>query len=549
MFIAAIRGTASGRAWFAAGAPILALVFGCLAMALAMLWGFAREQDHAAASASSRLVESAWRARENATGRVALDYAVWNDAYLATTQHWNAAWVDNNYYSNIADGIFVVRADGSVRHAWVADAALDQRADIVAGVVHAVQHDLNLGALLSAPRKEEMTASTAFTVAGGPVLTSIAPISPEEQSVRQARDPNLPVDYLVAIDLVTPAELGAMGESLEVRGLTFIAVGHVQSGAGDLLHPLATASGHGLGALSWLRQRPGSEAFLGNVGLIVGFLVLIGGLALLLAGKLVSDQVRAAAALSGAHEASRVKSEFISTMSHELRTPLNAIMGYTEMIKEEADDGASLAAINADADRVLAAAKHLARLINDVLDQSRIDAGKLQVAPEPVEISGLLEELESLMAPLAQANSNQLTIAADEDNMIVMADPMRLQQCLINLTGNALKFTRQGEVAVKVRRLLDHTGELLSFEISDTGIGMDKGELARLFKPFSQANGQVATKFGGTGLGLSITRSLARAMGGRSRRQARSARAPCSACGCRLRSGARGQLSCVPLER
>jgi signal transduction histidine kinase len=269
-----------------------------------------------------------------------------------------------------------------------------------------------------------------------------------------------------------------------------------------------------LGALSWDRQKPGSAAFLGNVGLIVGFLFIIGALALVIARKLVSDQLRAAAEVNGALEASRVKSEFISTMSHELRTPLNAIMGYVELIKEEAEDGASPEAINADADRVLGAARHLARLINDVLDQSRIDAGKLAVAIEAVEVEGVLAEVEELMRPLAIANGNAFKIEAEEDVGQVMADPMRLQQCLINLTGNAHKFTKHGTVTLRAQRMLGHKGAFVRFQIADTGIGMERAELERLFKPFAQANKAIASTFGGTGLGLSITRSLARAMGG-----------------------------------
>jgi signal transduction histidine kinase len=503
-----------GRAWFAAGAPILAFVLVAMGLSLALVWGFAREQDKAFVDTSSRLIASAWHARESASSRVALDYAVWNDAYLATTAHWDGDWVENNYYSNVADGVFVLRADGQVRHAWLTNGLEAEHDAIVEGAVSAVQHDLNLGALLSAPSKDEMTATTLYVVAGNPVILSIAPISPEEQAVRQARNPELPVDYLVAVDIVTPAELAEMGQSIEAEGLRFAPAGAALDSAAAIARPLHDAAERPVGALAWTLQKPGSAALLGKVGLIVGFLFIIGALALVVARKLVSDQMRAAAEVNGANEASRVKSEFISMMSHELRTPLNAIMGYAELIKEETEDGASPEAINADADRVLEAAKHLSRLINDVLDQSRIDAGKLNVAPESVDVAAALQGLEHLMLPLAQANANKLDIVCDAEAALVHADPMRLQQCLINLTGNALKFTRDGAVSVHARRLLDHQGAYIVFEITDTGIGMDKNELERLFKPFAQANARVSAKYGGTGLGLSITKSLARAMGG-----------------------------------
>ncbi|HYD86063.1 MAG TPA: ATP-binding protein [Vitreimonas sp.] len=503
--------SAGARAWFAAGAPTLALVVVCMAMALAMLWGSARERDQAFADTSSRLVESAWGARVNATAGLALDYAIWNDAYLATTVEWDGEWIDNNLYSNLVDAILVVRADGAVRHAWFADAVGAEAPAITAGVVEAVRRDLNLGALVSAPLKEDMKATTVLAVEGDPVLVAIAPLSPEEQTVRQVRDPDLQVDFLVAVDRVSSQELNESGASVEAVGLNYT-VGGPSGGDDQILMPLLDASGQNVGALAWTRQRPGSAAFAANAGLIVICLLLVGALALMLARKLVDDHVRAAAEISSAQEASRIKSEFIGAMSHELRTPLNAIIGYAELIKEEVEDKEAEAGVIADADRILSAASHLARLISDVLDQSRIEAGKLNVVIEPVAVAGALEDLEELMRPLAQANANRLTISAEADAGLVMADPMRLQQCLINLTGNALKFTRGGDVAVRVRRL--HDGSQLSFDVSDTGIGMDKRELERLFKPFAQANSGVSIKYGGTGLGLSITRSLARAMGG-----------------------------------
>jgi len=440
----------SRRAWVAAGAPILALVLMSMAMALAMLWNFAREQDEAFVDTSSRLVESAWGARRTALASLALDYAVWNEAYLATTAHWDTDWVANNLYSSIADGVFVVRADGDVRHAWVA-ATLDGEADAIRmRVVHAVQHQLNVGALPSAPNKQDMVASTLAVLDGHPMIISVAPISPEEGTVRQTRNPDLPVDYLVSVDLVTDAELTEIGASVGAGALSFSATSLATRTR--VLLPLEDSSGRAFGALSWPRQHPGRAAFLREVGGIIIFLLIVGALALALARKLVGDQVRAAAELNGAQEASRVKSEFIATMSHELRTPLNAIMGYAELIKEETEDGAPVDTITADADRVLGAAKHLSRLINDVLDQSRIDAGKIDVTIEPVNVAAILSELETLMLPLAHANGNTLRISVDEEAGWVHADPMRLQQCLINLAGNALKFTRSGEITVSARR-------------------------------------------------------------------------------------------------
>jgi signal transduction histidine kinase len=500
--------SARQRAWFAAGAPILMLVVVAVGMTLAMLWGFAREQDRNYANSSARLIESDWRGRVQATAHVALDYAIWNDAYLATTARWDAEWVANNLYSSLADGVFVVRADGAVRHAWLADEVSERESAVTAAVVEAVERKLNLGALLSASRREDMTATTVMAADGLPMLVSAAPITPERESGPLPRDPNLPIDYMIAVDLVTPAELAATGARLDAPALAFMP--ETADQAKHITLPLLDASGAEIGSLAWARARPGQALFFNYVGLIVGFLAVVGMLALVVARKLVADQLRSASQVAGALEASRVKSEFIGTMSHELRTPLNAIIGYTELIKEEAEDNGRWEQVGADADRVLGASRHLLRLINQVLDQSRIDAGKLEVVLEPVAVSGALQDLEILLAPLAQANS----ITVDEDATFVLADPMRLQQCLINLVSNALKFTHAGDVSVRARRALDHSGAYICFDVTDTGIGIAKADLERLFKPFEQANGNVAAKYGGTGLGLAITKSLANAMGG-----------------------------------
>jgi signal transduction histidine kinase len=505
---------ASQRVWLSAGGPIAVLVVIAMGLTLALLWGFAREQNRAYDDASTRLVESALNARMRASAHVALDYAVWNDAYLATTLRWDSEWVDNNYYSNIADGVFVVRADGEVRHAWLAETQESEREAITAGIVDAVRNEFNLGQLLSAAESSGMTATTTFALAGHPVLLSVAPISPEEHTVRQARNADRPVDYLAAIDVITPAELVEIGQGIQLHELEFVE-GASRASTRRLVMAVGSAGAEPVGHLVWRRERPGSATFLSNAGWIVLALLVVGAAALLVARRMVSDHIRVDAEMRGAREANRIKSEFISTMSHELRTPLNAIVGYTELIQEEAGDlGEAGAAINEDAVRVIAAARHLGRLVNDVLDQSRIDAGKLAIAIEAVEVEGVIAEVEELMRPLAIANGNAFRIEIEAGVGDVMADPMRLQQCLINLTGNAHKFTKRGTVTLRAHRMADRNGAFVRFQIADTGIGMERAELERLFKPFAQANKGIASKFGGTGLGLSITRSLTRAMGG-----------------------------------
>ncbi len=206
--------------------------------------------------------------------------------------------------------------------------------------------------------------------------------------------------------------------------------------------------------------------------------------------------------------ASRHKSQFLASMSHELRTPLNAIIGVTEMMREDAE--ASQQDVEPQ-DRVLGAARHLLGLINEVLDLSKIEAGKLELNPESINLSPLIDEVIATARQLAEQNKNRLMVECQENLVPITADPMRLRQILLNLLSNACKFTREGEVALRVRR---DGRDWIELAVSDTGIGMTTEQQLKLFEEFSQAEATTGQRFGGTGLGLAITRKLARMMGG-----------------------------------
>jgi signal transduction histidine kinase len=210
--------------------------------------------------------------------------------------------------------------------------------------------------------------------------------------------------------------------------------------------------------------------------------------------------------------ASQNKSQFVSSMSHELRTPLNAIIGLTEMMVTNAARFGTDKALE-PLKRVNAAGKHLLGLINQVLDLSKIEAGKLELNPESVSVAPLIDEVISTTGQLAQQNGNRLVVDAQENLGAVTVDPMRLRQILLNLLSNACKFTKQGEVKLKVRRVVNG-GDWIELAVSDTGIGMTPEQQAKLFAEFTQAESLTARKFGGTGLGLAISRRLARMMGG-----------------------------------
>jgi signal transduction histidine kinase/CheY-like chemotaxis protein len=210
--------------------------------------------------------------------------------------------------------------------------------------------------------------------------------------------------------------------------------------------------------------------------------------------------------------ASTHKSQFLASMSHELRTPLNAIIGLTEMMVANAARFGTEKA-QEPLQRVHRAGTHLLGLINQVLDLSKIESGKLELSPEPVNLAPLIDEVIGTAGQLAEQNKNRLVVEASEDLGALTVDPMRLRQILLNLLSNACKFTQQGEVALRVRKVVDGR-YWVEFEVSDTGLGMTAEQQAKLFEEFTQADASTARRYGGTGLGLAITRRLARMMGG-----------------------------------
>jgi signal transduction histidine kinase len=210
--------------------------------------------------------------------------------------------------------------------------------------------------------------------------------------------------------------------------------------------------------------------------------------------------------------ASEHKSQFLASMSHELRTPLNAIIGLTEMMVTNATRFGTEKALE-PLRRVNAAGTHLLSLINEILDLSKIEAGKLELNPEPVNLARLVDEVIGTAGQLAEKNKNRLIVEAQENMGALTADSMRLKQILLNLLSNACKFTKEGEVALRVRKVADGR-DWVELAVADSGIGMTTEQQAKLFQDFTQADSLTARRYGGTGLGLAISRKLARMMGG-----------------------------------
>ncbi len=214
-----------------------------------------------------------------------------------------------------------------------------------------------------------------------------------------------------------------------------------------------------------------------------------------------------------AEEANRTKSSFLANMSHELRTPLNAIIGYTEMLQEEAEDCGQDALVP-DLRKVLTAAKHLLSLINDILDLSKIEAGKMDLFVEAFDGREMIENVVTTVQPLVEKNSNGLKLVVAEDLGTLKTDLTRSRQILFNLVSNACKFTQNGTITLRARREATNGGDWIDVSVSDTGIGMTPEQMGKLFQAFAQADASTTRRFGGTGLGLAISRKFAQMMGG-----------------------------------
>jgi signal transduction histidine kinase/putative methionine-R-sulfoxide reductase with GAF domain/uncharacterized protein (UPF0335 family) len=210
-------------------------------------------------------------------------------------------------------------------------------------------------------------------------------------------------------------------------------------------------------------------------------------------------------------EASQHKSQFLANMSHELRTPLNAIIGVSEMLREDAE---ALKQDTEPLDRVLGAGRHLLALINDILDLSKIEAGRMELQLEDFALAPLIDSVAKTIEPLAAKNGNQLAVHCDGAIGSLHADQMRLRQAMLNLMSNANKFTERGTISIEARHGQEKGRDWVTIAVADTGIGMTAEQMGRLFQEFSQADASTTRKYGGTGLGLAISKRFCQMMGG-----------------------------------
>ncbi|MDX2274075.1 MAG: ATP-binding protein [Hyphomonadaceae bacterium] len=493
------------HAWLSAGAPIIGLVLLIGVLALLMLVGFARQQDRDFADGTRHLVQGALDGRMRALDALALDYANWDDAYANTSVQFSASWLKGMFYSSVADALIVFRPGESPRFVWFNENA---PANVTMQLVDAASRAPNLSTLAGTEDPALGVAHTYAAVGDNLAIIGVTPITPENDAARRALAGREDLYYLAAVQFLDPSRIETMGHDLNLRTLSF-----GPDAAPDAVSiGVIGADGAEVGRLSWPHPHPGLAGLKYRFWLVLAALALGGFLTVLIARKQVERQVASLVRAESLVEASRLKSDFIATMSHELRSPINTIIGYAELIEEEcAALGPKGAALREDSARITAAGRQLSRLVSDILDQSRLDAGRLSMQIEPVHAGELLAEVAEIAEPITDAQGNKLVVSPSDN--LVLADHARLRQCLLNLVSHAAKSTQRGRVSLSAHPSAD--GAFLVFNVADTGAGMTLQETAQLFERFKPANAaSEVIDDTASGLDLAISLKLARAMGG-----------------------------------
>ncbi len=511
----------------------LCAVIAAVFVAVAGLVGYsAAAVDQLSEQSETRLVARASQRALVQMGKDVASAAIWTDAYLALDRN-DQAWLQVNFGDYYADfmhhdvtlaydstGALIYASRGSEQVAPAAEATFSEA---VAPLVAAVRQESVGKRFDSAGGRragfDAVAARQSFIDVGGEVYLAAASTVVAEQ----VADASLPApDGIVVSARSLSGFLGGLAGDLAITAPRLVPA---MTAAAPRLQ-LATHEGAPLGAITWTPRRPGQgvlQQALPFIAIVAAILVVASLLLLVRVGRIISALARKRKKLNvsmrelmtardAAQQASVAKSQFLASMSHEIRTPLNGILGMAQSLRESA----LLAPEDAEKVRIiLSSGENLTALLNDVLDLSKIEAGKLEISPANVEAGHLVEQTARLFGPLALEKGLRFTVSYGDFRQPLRIDPVRFQQCVSNLISNAIKFTSAGEVSVTLH--VDAPvgcRHRVSVSVRDTGIGMSAETVARLFSNFTQADASTTRTFGGSGLGLAISRRLARLMGG-----------------------------------
>ncbi len=504
----------SWRSFMRLGSPILGLLMLIGISGFWLLSDIAKDQDDTFAASSHNFVSQSMDTLIKANATFSAEYSVWDDAVANIVLEQNDEWLTTNYFALATSAIAVYKPSRGLHYLFINSNFEETRA-VLQDAIPALSLNQNLRYNPLADNAKSVDMRHMVVLLGGRLAAvSVQPLQPEKNSPLIGAFKKLQGDLVVSVTFIGQENIDAIGASFGLTGAKLHLGQPPKSSTRSRVNYLVrNANGTIVGWIDWHHAAPGSTAYQKRILPILFGLFMAGLLAAGISYKIVSANLHLLAKARSAEEASRTKSTFLANVSHELRTPLNTIIGYSEMIEEESQD-AGHGQTAEDAKKVTNSAQHLLALINDLLDHSKIEAGKMDLNPVLTPIEPLLRGLCDAVQSQIGKNNNQLVLNIQPNLGDAWLDGMRLKQCLLNLLSNAAKFTRSGTITLhaSIARVngLDH----FIFKVTDTGLGMSAQTLERLFSPFVQANETVATKYGGTGLGLVITKSLITAMDG-----------------------------------
>jgi signal transduction histidine kinase len=497
------------------GWPILGLIAIMGLVCALLLADLTRSQDRTFVANSRNLIQQAIQSHIESNALYAIEYSLWDDAYQNTTLKLDTQWLASNFNAGNSGAVGVYREGVGLRYLYVREGLESTRSDI-----EAFSKRLSVAAhrpyLTSRDLDDVVSSPKGLEVFNGRLAAvAMQPIRPEGTTDLPKPKPGAPTDFVIFISYIDASVAQNIGRASGLQAPEL----HISDVAqpprsGRIGLDMTNGAGELIARIDWVDTKPGSAEFMRR-SMPVGLALLVLGLSTLIVTYNLSARERALSerARKAAEEASIQKSSFLASVSHELRTPLNAIIGYSEILYEDCRDANNDMGAQ-DAGKVTKAANHLLALINDLLDHSKIEAGKMDLNPAQMAIARILEDVCEALTHSALERGNRLILHFDPNIGQAMLDGMRLKQCLLNITSNAIKFTRDGTITLQARGVVHDGVESLRFTIKDTGIGMSAETLSRLFVPFVQADASTSARFGGTGLGLVITKRLAEAMGG-----------------------------------